>query len=296
MPNVLNDIDRQLLVEPFTLKEVKFTVFQMEKNKASGPDGLPIEFYQVFWDLISEDLMVLFNEFYLRKLDISRFNYGFITLLPMVQGADKLQAFRPIALINVILTFFTKVLNYRAARVADKVVSEFQTTFIKVRFILDGVVLLHETLHEIHRSKKAAVLFKVDFEKAYDKLDKDFLFEVLLMKGFPKLFVDWVNSVVNDGVAVMVNDQLSPYFKTLRGVRQGDPLSPILFDLAVDVLAVLVKRAQEFGLINSVVFDLVEGGVVMLQYADDTVFLFEDDIESAKNLKVILNILNICLV
>lgn len=158
--------------------------------------------------------MFLFNEFYHNRLDIARFNYGILTLLPKIQGADKLQAYRPICLINVILKVFTKVLNYRAIRVADKTISEFQTTFIKGRFILDGVVSLHETLHEIHRSKASAVMFKVDFEKAYDKLDKNFLFQVLAMKGFPEQYIDWVKKVVNDGkVAVMVNDQLGPILK-----------------------------------------------------------------------------------
>jgi hypothetical protein len=263
----------------------------MKHNKASSPDGLPIEFYQFFWDIVGPDLLVLFNEFYYGRLDVSRFNYGMLTLLPKNQGADKLQAYRPIALINVILKIFTKVLNYRTIRVADKEISEFQTAFIEGRYILDGVVLLHETLHEIHRTKRFVVLFKVDFEKAYDKLDKDFQFHVILMKGFPVQLVEWVKKVVKDGsIAVMVNDQLGPYFKTLRGVRQGDPLPPIVFDLAVDVLAVLIRWAQEAGLIKSAISGLIEEGVVMMQYADDTVFLFEDNVESARNLKIILNI------
>jgi hypothetical protein len=120
---------------------------------------------------------------------------------------------------------------------------------------------------------------KNPFEKCYEKLDKNFFFQVLLMKGFAIKFVHWVKVVVNDGsVVVMINDQMGPYFKTLRVVKHWGSLSPVLFDLVVDVLAILINRASE----------LVEGGVVMLQYADDTIFLSEDDTESAINLKVIL--------
>jgi hypothetical protein len=115
-----------------------------------------------------------FNEFYHGRLDIYRFNYGIITLLPKVQVADKLQAFRPIFLIKVILKISTKILNYREVKVANKAVLEYQITFIKDRCILDGVFMLHE----IHISKKAVVLFKVDFEKWYDKPDKNFFFQV----------------------------------------------------------------------------------------------------------------------
>jgi hypothetical protein len=92
------------------------------------------------------------------------------------------------------------------------------------------------------------------------------------MKGFAIKFVHWVKAVVNDGsVAVMINDQMGPYFKTLRVVKHWGSVSLVLFDLVVDVLAILINRSSE----------LVEGGVVMLQYADDTIFLLEDDTESA---------------
>jgi hypothetical protein len=144
-------------------------------------------------------------------------------LLPKVQVADKLQAFGPIFLIKVILKISTKVLNYREVKVANNSMLEFQIAF-KGRCILEGFFLLHE----IHISKKAVVLFKVDFENFYDKLDNNFFFQILLMKGFDVKFVDWVKVVVNDGsVAVMINDQMVPYFINLRGVKHRDPLSPV---------------------------------------------------------------------
>ena len=116
-------------------------------------------------------------------------------------------------------------------------------------------------------------MFKVDFEKAYDNINWNFLLDVLKMKGFPDKYVKWIKELISNGnVAVMVNGLLGTYFKTKKGLRQGDPLSPILFDIAVDVVQVLVKRAQDSGLLKGVVPDLVDGGLNMLQYADDTVF------------------------
>lgn len=115
------------------------------------------------------------------------------------------------------------------------------------------------------------------------------MFNVLEMKGFPPEYIDWVMSTLTDGhVAIMVNDIIGPYFKTRKGLRQGDPLSPILFNIAADSLAVLVKRAQDKGLIKGLASNLVEDGLIILQYADDTIFCFEDDLESARNLKFIL--------
>src|SRR3954464_9099762 len=92
----INDIDSSNLVEPFTEKEVKEVVFKMAHNKSPGPDGFNAEFYQHFWELVKTDLMDLFEDFHNEKLDISRLNYGVITLVPKMQGADQIQKVRPI--------------------------------------------------------------------------------------------------------------------------------------------------------------------------------------------------------
>ena len=83
-------------------------------------------------------------------------------------------------------------------------------------------------MHEVKSRKLDAVLFKVDFEKAYDKINWDFAFTILRMKGFPSQFIEWVKQSVKDGkVAIMVNDHIGKFFLTMKGLRQGDPFSPI---------------------------------------------------------------------
>jgi hypothetical protein len=104
-------------------------------NKAPGPDGLPPEFYKFFWDIIGADVLNLFNDFYHGKLDIARFNYGLLSLLPKVKGANKLQACRPICSLNVIFQNFTMVLNNTTSLAADKCVSLVQTAFIQGIYI-----------------------------------------------------------------------------------------------------------------------------------------------------------------
>jgi hypothetical protein len=95
--------------------------------------------------------------------------------------------------------------------------------------------------------------------------------------------------VVRGGrVAIRMNDKEGPYFRIHKGVRQGDPLSPLLFNIVADGLALMIKKAQDEGLIKGLIPNLVDGGVVMLQYADDTIFMIQDDLESARNLKFIL--------
>jgi hypothetical protein len=94
--------------------------------------------------------------------------------------------------------------------------------------------------------------------------------------------------VQGDSVGIRVNDDIGHYFQTRKGLRQGDPLSPILFNIVADMLAILIARAKEGGQVGGLVPHLVEGGVSILQYADDTILFMEHDLAKAVNMKLIL--------
>ena len=142
----------------------------MKHNKAPGPDGFPAEFYQVFWELIKDDLMALFKDFHKGSLDLYSLNFGIITLLPKEKEVIHIKQFRPICLLNVSFKIFTKVGVNRLMGIAENVINASQTTFMPGRNILEGVIILHETIHELHTKKKNGVILKIDFEKAYDKV------------------------------------------------------------------------------------------------------------------------------
>jgi hypothetical protein len=154
---------------------------------------------------------------------------------------------------------------------------------------MEGVVILHETIHELHTRKRDGVIFKIDFEKAYDKVKWSFLQQTLRMKGFSPKWCRWVEGMVSSGsVGIKVNDEIGPFFQTRRGLRQGDPMSPILFNIVADMLALLIRRAKADGQIRGVIPHLVDDGLSILQYADDTVLFLDHDLEQAKNLKLLL--------
>lgn len=135
------------------MEELKSVVFQMEKNKNLGPDGLLVDFYQHFWDVIKWDLKDLLDDFHKGVLDISRLNYGIITLVPKTKDAKQIQKFRPICLLNVIFKIITKVLMNKLSKMVNPIISQTQTSFIKGRYIMEGVVVLHEALNSIHHKK-----------------------------------------------------------------------------------------------------------------------------------------------
>jgi hypothetical protein len=177
--NQLSDNDRSFLTAPFSINEIKKVIFEMKHNSAPGPDGFPAEFFQNFWDLIQMDIFHLFKDFYDGNLKIERLNYGMVTLLPKVDNAADMKNFRPICLLNVCYKIISKVLNNRLASCITKVISDSQYGFIKNRYIMDGVISLNEILHEVKRKNQSGVVLKIDFEKAYDKVNWHFLYTMM---------------------------------------------------------------------------------------------------------------------
>jgi len=142
-----------MLTSLFTEEEVKQTVFQMKHNKAPGPDDFPTKFYQVFWEIIKGDLMSLFKDFQGECLPLFSLNFGVITLLPKTSDVKQIQQYSPICLLNVSFKIFTKAGTNRLNRVAQQVVNPCQFPFMPGRNIMEGVVILHETIHELHTKK-----------------------------------------------------------------------------------------------------------------------------------------------
>ena len=115
------------------------------------------------------------------------------------------------------------------------------------------------------------------------------MLQTLRMKGFSPKWISWVKSFISGGsVAVNVNNDIVHYFQTKKGLRQGDPLSPLLFNIVADMLAIFIQRAKAQDQIAGVVPHLIDGGLSILQYADDTIIFMENDLEKARNMKLLL--------
>jgi hypothetical protein len=191
--------------------------------------------------------MTLIKKFERGELDIARLNYPRIILLPKEDGARTLKKFRPICLINYSFKIFANSPNNRLERVCDRQLGPNQTTFVKGRYILESVVVAHELIHHSIREKVKELVLKLDYEKAYDKLDCQFLENLLISRGFGHKWVSWIMKMVKGGsISISLNDDESSYFKPGKGLRQGDHLSPLIFNLVIDVFTrILVKAAKK---------------------------------------------------
>jgi hypothetical protein len=285
----VSDAENVAFALTFSPQELDEVLAQTKLDTAPGPDGFLVAFFKTVWSLLKPLILQILNDFALGRLDISRLNFGVLSLLPKVPGADSIKLFRPIALINVIFKFISKAFAIRLSPIAHRVISPTQTAFIKGRLIHDGALALHEIIDEIKFSGQRAVILKLDFEKAYDRVSWVFLRTVLSRKGFEEGNVHQLMQLVTGAqTAITINEEIGPFFRNRRGVRQGDPISPLLFNFMADVLSAMIDAASNAGHIKGVVSHLVQGGVTHLQYVDDTILLLELDDNSLINLKFIL--------
>ena len=214
----------------------------MAKNKAPGSDGLPMEFYVKFWDVLGPDLVTVLNSCFDAGLLSSSQRRGVISL--SFKKGDRLDPrnWRPISLLNVDYKLAARILAGRLLKVIHLVVADDQTCGVPGRYIGENVAFLRDVVHYASFSGQPVAILSLDQEKAFDRVDWGFMRSTLLSMGFGRSFIKWVDLFYTEvSSAVSVNGYLSSFFSLSRGVRQGCPLSPLLYVLVSEVLAVNIR-------------------------------------------------------
>lgn len=163
----------------------------------------------------------------------------------------------------------------------DKLTSQTQTAFIKGRHISDSILIASEVYHLIDRRMSNRLILKLDFEKAFDSIKWSFVDEVLQNMGFGDKWISWIHSIfMNSRIGVLHNGSPTEEFAPTRGLRQGDPLSTLIFNLVGEVLSRLLVKAEELGIFRGVQLPNNGGTISHLQFADDTILFFNNDSNS----------------
>ncbi|KAJ9539578.1 hypothetical protein OSB04_026084 [Centaurea solstitialis] len=281
--------DAIALEATFGEEEVWEAIKGCGSNKSPGPDGFTFGFVKRFWSLIKGDVLKALHWFW-DKEDISAgCNAAFITLIPKVKCPEDLGDFRPISLIGVFYKIVAKVLAERLKKVIDKLISPTQTAFIKKRQILDGALIANEMVEFLRKKKQSGLIFKVDFEKAYDSVDWDCLLGTLARMGFGKKWIGWIQACLRSStVSILLNGSPTKEFRMGKGLRQGDPMAPFLFLIVAENLNLLMEEAVDKGLYHGIKVGNEEVIISHLQFADDAIFFGEWSLVNLKNLLKIL--------
>ena len=180
----LDEADVNFLEGEFTKEEIKAAVWDCSGSKAPGPDGINFKFIKRYWDLIQDYYFSCIKHFE-RSSHLGRgCNPSFISLVPKCKDPIDISDYRPISLIGCVYKIISKLLASRLACVIHKVISPNQTAFLSGRQILDGVVIANEIINYAKQAGLNLLLFKVDFEKAFDSVNWSFLLYVMEKMGF----------------------------------------------------------------------------------------------------------------
>ena len=246
----------------------------MKDNRAPGLDGISVEFYKAFWHIFGELLVESFNEAYdVGSLSESQ-KCAVISLIFKKGNKHDIGNYRPISLTNVDYKILAFVLANRIQNVIKSIINPNQVAYIKGRYIGCNIRLIEDIIELCDKEEKGGILMMLDFKKAFDSLEWDFLFKALKYFNFGDTFIKWIQTLYKDPVACIKNNgHLSKEIEIYRGIRQGCPVSALLFIIATEIMALAIRQN-----VNIQGFKVNVNNIKILQYADDgTLFLNTED-------------------
>ena len=282
---ILEEEDKKSIEGKITLEEATFALDHFKNNKSPGSDGFTTEFFKYFWNKIGQMVVNSINcGFELRTLSDTQ-KQGIITCIPK-GSKDKLflKNWRPISLLNVTYKIASASIANRIKPFLPKIISSDQTGFITGRFIGDNIRTLYDLFQYTEAENIPGLLLLIDFEKAFDSLSWSFIEKVLSFFNFGEDIKIWIKTFYyNIKSCVVVNGHTSSFFDIFRGCRQGDPLSPYIFIICAEILALLLKQNKN---IKGIQIDGVE--FLIGQYADDTSITLDGTEKSLKHTMLVL--------
>ncbi len=273
------ETDKEECDRPLSEKDIAEAIKLMKNGSSPGNDGLPIEFYKIFWKDIKDALLKSFSySFKSKQLSFSQ-QKGIISLLHKGKGLDEsdLGNWRPITLSNADYKILAKALSIRLSRTIPNIISNDQKGFIKGRNISEIIREIDDIVEHEKLNESQSILFVIDYTKAFDTVSNSFILKCLDHFGFGTYFKTWIETILSNRTFCVKNGgYISKEYNMERGVRQGCPISPILFLLAVEMLSIKVKQCKTIKGIQRSHNDTPHK---LKQFADDTTFLLKDLID-----------------
>jgi exonuclease III len=285
----LEQADKSEMAKFITTDLVSQAIRESANGKAAGMSGVPSEIWKhlnVMFEITKDSERPMCNIAKVLTLtyrDIEKFGVQEGTdislgwLCPIFKKKDKycVENYRPITVLNSEYKIFTKALSIRLSKIVGSVIHEDQAGFIKGRSIFNQVKLAKMIIPFAERAGVRGALVALDQEKAYDKIAHDYLWAVLGRFNFPEHFIKTIRALYTGAQTLaIINGVQSERYTVKRGVRQGDPLSCLLFDLAIEPLACMIRSSQ----LNGIKINGCNERVLASLFADDTsVVLGEGD-------------------
>jgi hypothetical protein len=289
VPALVTQEQNAALLRPFTIEEVDQALQDTPKCKAPGPDGFTSDFFHYCWPMIRTEVWEILEDSRATGQVLQALNATFLTLIPKEGQAHRPKQYRPIALCNVIYKILTKVIARRLKPILPTIISPEQSGYVEGRQIMDSVILAHEVIHSLQKTKTPGMLLKLDLSKAFDKLSWEFMRAMLLAFGFDQNWVTWILNLTSSAFfSLLINGVPSKPFSPSRGIRQGDPLSPFLFIIMAEGLSRSIQAALENNLLAGLPLHGISPPISHSQFVDDTLLMGSPTVREANSLQEIL--------
>jgi exonuclease III len=289
--NILKEEAADILLAPVSLEEIKYIIFNASDNKSPGPDGFNAKFYKNQWNNLKHQIHETVNEFMSKGKILKSTNHTFITLIPKKKNPTNINDFRPISCCNFIYKIISTVLSNRIKIFLPFLVSENQSAFVPGRLISENSMLAHEMVRNFNNKNGDNVCLKIDLQKAYDKVNRHFIWHIMRCMGFPIKFCDLILECINTPTfSILIQGKPEGFISSNRGIRQGDPLSPYLFTLVMEYFSILMDIETIKGNIKHI--NRIQPYISHLIYADDLMIFVKANKENAESVKNIFARLN----
>jgi len=243
---------------------------QTKPNKSPGSDGLTHDFYKTFVKILAPIMLRLYIRMEEKREVPDSMGLGVITVLYKNKGSPfSLKNYRPLSLLNSDYKILTKILANRIKEVAGNIISPNQAYSIPGRDIAYTIFTIRDVVDSLNKDGEGGIVLCMDLNKAFDRVEHSFVEQTMRKFGFGERILGWINLLYNNANScVKVNGALSDPFPLERSVRQGCPLSALLYSISAEPLATLIKGDKEIRGIP-----IPYGGLsVIHQYADDTTY------------------------
>jgi hypothetical protein len=292
----LENHDRNMLMGMVLTSEVKEALFSMGNYKSPGPDGFHPIFFKRNWEVIGPSFCRLVQDCFSDPTKLGDINQTLITLIPKIEAPSKVSQFRPIALCNVSYKVISKIVAQRLRVIMPYVIAPNQSSFIPGRSTTDNILILQETIHTLNHLKgnKAYMVLKLDLEKAYDRIEWSFILKSIELLNIPENIISLIkNCMMSTSMNINWNGTHTNSFSASRGIRQGDPLSPYLFVIAIERLSHKIKDMVDNGTWKPLKFRRGMGPHLShICFADDLVLIAEASTNQAMMIKTLMD--NFC--
>jgi hypothetical protein len=288
--NKLNDTDKTYCDSELTLQECTESLRKLPNNKTPGSDGFTTNFYKFFWSKIKTLVYDSFQySFKTGEMSIDQ-RRAIINLQPKPNKDIRyLKNWRPISLLNTDYKILTKSLANRLQTVIPTIISEDQTGYVKGRYIGENIRSIIDILEHTSFKHNPGLMIFLDFEKAFDSLSWSFLNKTLSFFNFGENFISWIKTIYKNITACVTNNGYSTeFFQIKRGIRQGCPISALLFILTAEIMSLNMKEDKSIAGIK-----FKNKPVLLTQFADDTT-LFLQDVMSLNNVLKLLQHFYVC--